>query len=208
MDEVLGRYFRIVNGDLYQKRIRHYCCGCHGSRDDVIKELVQILEDMFVSTGVPPFITTRWLKLGPSLKWFGRALLPNSILTGVLDFFKCVEEEDKDANLKGGKAGKAKGKGKAPIPAAAQAQADADAKRDDLGNRLKKARVKFADSRCRFHVATCLFHQRLFEPFATLLFAISSIKLRREKDASAGTDILNVCYCSLGCPSCMFYVWG
>jgi hypothetical protein len=183
--DILDRVLEFFNGDLFQGMLRHYCQGCHATRGEAVAEACRLLEELIISHGVPQFVTTRWLKLGPGLKWFGRALLIHNLLLNILERFKLVEEDENQQV-----AGKGKGRGRGPgigvaAPAGAALQNDGDAPREEIGRRLKKARAKFATETCRFFVVMSLFHMVLFDSLAKVLFAVSTVTLRRRCAAGA-----------------------
>lgn len=188
IEEALDRLFAFCNGDVFLSRLIHYCNGCHPSRQHAVDELVEILFQLLIDSGIPIFMVSRWLKLGPGLKWFARALVPFNILVGALDRFLLIEEEQKKNNLAKGKGGdEAKGNGKGAdqnvnLDAAAEQQ-----EFDEIGQRLKKARVKFAEPTFRFIILVTLYHVNLCESLARVLFHVSSITLRIDPRGDASS---------------------
>jgi hypothetical protein len=176
----LRKFFKLCNGDLYLDRLHHYCRSCHHSRQEVVDEAVEILLALFVRSGIPIFMTTRWLKTGPGLKWFGRGLLLCNILRSALDRFSFLEEDKVKAPPKGKGKGKcAKGAAAAPAAAAAAAAAAAPPEPNELGIRLRKAREKLSDGYCRFYTGLSLYHLTLLDGLARVLFKVSTVTMRR-----------------------------
>ena len=179
LDDVLNFY----RGDLISDRLVHFCTCC-GSREEAISKGTVFVEKLLFKSGggIQRFMTTRWLKQVPALKWFARFLLIHNLGRQALDSFTFAEEEERDEGRKGGKGGRGKGRGRGGAAAGGGVPlvvAAAETQKDDLGVRLQKARDIFRQRRTRFWIALLLLLLTLLDSLAYVLFRCSEITLRK-----------------------------